>query len=289
MVGFFENKLNIFRAINPQIMKFTTLYFFLFLVIFAACKTNHPTGNKSYNFISNKQLFPMAFDQNDTFLKDHEVITNTRESEQIKTIGKRIAAAAQKYFDYKGAPDFLKDYAWEYNLVKDELVNAWCMPGGKIVFYTGILPIAQNADGVAVIMGHEVAHALAEHGGQRMSAGLTQQGLGLLLNKTTEKQPEKKRKAILAAYGVGATVGVMLPFSRKHETEADKIGLELAAIAGYDVSEAPKLWKRMQELGGPKKPEILSTHPANQTRIDNLTEWGPSAIALAKKINQKEP
>ena len=121
-------------------------------------------------------------------------------------------------------------------------------------------------------MGHEVAHALAEHGGQRMSAGLTQQGLGLLLNKTTEKQPEKKRKAILAAYGVGATVGVMLPFSRKHETEADKIGLELAAIAGYDVSEAPKLWKRMQELGGPKKPEILSTHPANQTRIDNLTE-----------------
>lgn len=289
MVGFFENKLNIFRAINPQIMKFTTLYFFLFLIIFAACKTNQLTGNKSYNFISNKQLFPMAFDQNDTFLKDHEVITNTRESEQIKTIGKRIAAAAQKYFDYKGAPDFLKDYAWEYNLVKDELVNAWCMPGGKIVFYTGILPIAQNADGVAVIMGHEVAHALAEHGGQRMSAGLTQQGLGLLLNKTTEKQPEKKRKAILAAYGVGATVGVMLPFSRKHETEADKIGLELAAIAGYDVSEAPKLWKRMQELGGPKKPEILSTHPANQTRIDNLTEWGPSAIALAKKINQKEP
>lgn len=289
MVGFFENKLNIFRAINPQIMKFTTLYFFLFLIIFAACKTNQLTGNKSYNFISNKQLFPMAFDQNDTFLKGHEVITNTRESEQIKTIGKRIAAAAQKYFDYKGAPDFLKDYAWEYNLVKDELVNAWCMPGGKIVFYTGILPIAQNADGVAVIMGHEVAHALAEHGGQRMSAGLTQQGLGLLLNKTTEKQPEKKRKAILAAYGVGATVGVMLPFSRKHETEADKIGLELAAIAGYDVSEAPKLWKRMQELGGPKKPEILSTHPANQTRIDNLTEWGPSAIALAKKINQKEP
>ena len=115
------------------------------------------------------------------------------------------------------------------------------MPGGKIVFYTGILPIAQNADGVAVIMGHEVAHALAEHGGQRMSAGLTQQGLGLLLNKTTEKQPEKKRKAILAAYGVGATVGVMLPFSKKHETKADKIGLELAAIAGYDVSEAPKL------------------------------------------------
>ena len=231
----------------------------------------------------------MAFDQYDTFLKDHEVITNTRESEQIKTIGKRIATAAQKYFDYKGAPNFLMDYAWEYNLVKDELVNAWWMPGGKIVFYTGILPIAQNADGVAVIMGHEVAHALAEHGGQRMSAGLTQQGLGLLLNKTTEKQPEKKRKAILAAYGVGATVGVMLPFSRKHETEADKIGLELAAIAVYDVSEAPKLWKRMQKLGGPKKAEILSTHPANQTRIDNLTEWGPSAIALAKKINQKEP
>lgn len=239
--------------------------------------------------MSNKQLFPMAFKQYETFLKEHEVVNNTAESQQIEQIGQQIAAAAQKYFAYKGAPNVLKDYAWEYNLVADPAVNAWCMPGGKIVFYTGILPVAKNKSGIAVIMGHEVAHALAEHGGQRMSAGLTQQGLGLILNKTTEKQPEKKRKAILAAYGVGSTVGVMLPFSRKHESEADKIGLELAAIAGYDVTEAPKLWERMQAQGGQKPPEILSTHPANQTRINNLKAWGPEAVALAKKINQNNP
>jgi len=231
----------------------------------------------------------MAFKQYDTFLKKNKVVHNTSESEQIKKIGQQIATAAQKYFTYKGAPDFLKEYAWEYNLVENDAVNAWCMPGGKIVFYTGILPIAKNKNGIAVIMGHEVAHALAEHGGQRMSAGVTQKGIGLLLNKTTEKQPEKKRKAILAAYGVGSAVGVMLPFSRKHETEADKIGLELAAIAGYDVSEAPKLWERMQVQSGQKPPEILSTHPANQTRINNLKAWGPQAEALAKKINQKHP
>ena len=245
-------------------------FFFLFLILFSACKTNQLTGKKSYNFMSNKQLFPMAFKQYDIFLKEHKLVNHTAESEQIKAIGAKIAAAAQAYFSYKGAPHFLKDYAWEYNLVEDPLVNAWCMPGGKIVFYTGILPVAQNEDGIAVIMGHEVAHALAEHGGQRMSAGLTQQGLGLILNKTTENQPEKKQKAIMAAYGVGSTVGIMLPFSRKHESEADKIGLELAAIAGYDVAEAPKLWERMQALGGKKPPEILSTHPANQTRINNL-------------------
>ncbi len=231
----------------------------------------------------------MAFKQYETFLNENKVVHNTSESEQIKQIGQQIAAAAQKYFAYKGAPDFLKEYAWEYNLVENDAVNAWCMPGGKIVFYTGILPIAKNKSGIAVIMGHEVAHALAEHGGQRMSAGITQKGIGLLLNKTTEKQPEKKRKAILAAYGVGSAVGVMLPFSRKHETEADKIGLELAAIAGYDVTEAPKLWERMQAQSGQKPPEILSTHPANQTRINNLKAWGPQAEALAKKINQKYP
>ena len=129
-------------------------------------------------------MFPKAFDQCDTFLKDQEVITKTGESEQIKNIGKRIATA-QKYFNYKGVPDFLKDYALEYNSVKDELVNAWCMPVGKIVFYIGILHIAQNTDGVAVIMRHEVAHALTEHVGQIMSAGLTQHGFRLLLNKTT--------------------------------------------------------------------------------------------------------
>ena len=274
MVGFFENKLNIFRAINPQIMKFTTLYFFLFLVIFAACKTNQPTGNKSYNFISNKQLFPMAFDQNDTFLKDHEVITNTRESEQIKTIGKRIAAAAQKYFDYKGAPDFLKDYAWEYNLVKDELVNAWCMPGGKMAVYSGILEIANNEGSLAALMGHEIAHAVARHGSERASQGLILDLGTMAVEKLLIGRPLTGDSRKL--YDYFTTFGVMLPFSRNHEAEADFLGLVFMHFAGYDLDESYKMWERMDKLNsGSRTPEFLSTHPSSKTRIENIKKWIP--------------
>jgi predicted Zn-dependent protease len=160
------------------------------------------------------------------------------------------------------------------------------MPGGKIVFYTGILPIAENADGIAAIMGHEVAHALLDHGGQRMTLSLAQQGLSLVALKTTENQPEKKRKAIMTAYSIGSNVGAVLPFSRKHETEADRIGLELMAIAGFNPEEAPKLWERMQAAsGGKTQPEILSTHPSNQRRINDLTQWIPEEKKRAKQIN----
>lgn len=159
------------------------------------------------------------------------------------------------------------------------------MPGGKIVFYTGILPVAKNTDGIAAIMGHEVAHALLDHGGQRMSISLAQQGLNLLAVKATEKQPENKRKAILTAYGVGSTVGAVLPFSRKHESEADKIGLTLMTLAGFDPEEAPKLWERMKAAsGGKAPPEILSTHPSNQRRIDNLKNWIPETQKQVAQI-----
>lgn len=161
------------------------------------------------------------------------------------------------------------------------------MPGGKIAFYTGILPIAKNKDGIAAIMGHEVAHALLNHGGQRMSIALAQQGMNIVALKTTEKQPEKK-KAIMTAYGIDTTVGAVLPFSRKHETEADRIGLELMAIAGFNVAEAPKLWERMQAASqGKAPPEILSTHPSNQRRIQDLTLWTPKAIELAQQLRSK--
>ena len=163
------------------------------------------------------------------------------------------------------------------------------MPGGKIVFYTGILPIAKNTDGIAAIMGHEVAHALLDHGGQTMSMSMAQQVGNIVAVKATEKQPEKKRNAILMAYGIGSSVGAVLPFSRKHESEADKISLELMAIAGYDVTEAPKLWERMKAAsGGKSQPELLSTHPSNQRRIDELKRWIPDAKALAIKVNAKQ-
>ncbi|MBG47272.1 MAG: peptidase M48 [Pseudozobellia sp.] len=263
-------------------MKKILLVLAVFLGV-AACKTNPFTGKKVLNFYPNSQIFPMAFAQYDQFLTENNVVKNTSEARMITKVGQRISSAAERWLTANGYSGYLKDYKWEYNLVKDETVNAWCMPGGKIVFYTGILPIAESETGVAVVMGHEVAHALADHGAQRMSAGTLQQ-IGAVAGNVAIQDPQK-RNIFNQAYGVGSQVGVMLPFSRGHETEADRIGLQIMAIAGYDPAEAAELWKRMKaNSGGQAPPEFLSTHPSNDTRINNLTEWAPMAKAEAKKF-----
>lgn len=256
---------------------------FLMLLVLVGCKTNPFTGKSTLNFYSNSQMFPMAFAQYDEFLGSNKVVTGTSDAQMITRVGQRIASAAERWLNANGYPGYLKDYKWEYNLVQDETVNAWCMPGGKIVFYTGILPITQNETGVAVVMGHEVAHALADHGAQRMSAGTIQQ-IGAVAGNVAIQDPEK-RNMFNQAYGIGSQLGVMLPFSRSHETEADKIGLQIMAIAGYNPDEAAKLWRRMKaESGGQAPPEFLSTHPSNDTRISNLTAWAPAAKQEARKF-----
>ncbi|MDA0176466.1 Zn-dependent protease [Mesoflavibacter sp. HG96] len=261
---------------NPIIIAFT-------LLMFLSCSTNPFTGKKTLALIPNSQLFPTSFSQYNQVLSEGKVITGTQESEMIKRVGQRIAVAAERWLNANGKTGYLNDYKWEYNLIQEDVVNAWCMPGGKIAFYTGILPVAQNETAIAVIMGHEVAHALANHGQQRMSAGMLQQGLAVAGNIAIKD--EKSRNAFNQYYGIGSQVGVMLPFSRSHETEADRIGLYLTAIAGYNPDEGAELWKRMaQASGGQAPPEILSTHPANQTRINNLTALSPQAKAEAKKF-----
>lgn len=253
------------------------------LLAVVACKTNPFTGKSTLNFYPNSQVFPTAFAQYNQFLNENKVITGTPEAEMITKVGQRIATAAERWLDANGYPGYLKDYQWEYKLVNDETVNAWCMPGGKIVFYTGILPITQTETGVAVVMGHEVAHALADHGAQRMSAGVLQQ-VGAVAGNVAIKDPET-RDMFNQAYGLGSTVGVMLPFSRGHETEADRIGLQIMAIAGYNPEEAANLWRRMKaKAGGQAPPEFLSTHPSNDTRINNLAAWAPSAKQEAAKF-----
>nr|WP_299383559.1 M48 family metallopeptidase [Allomuricauda sp.] len=248
-----------------------------------ACKVNPFTGKSTLNFYPNSQIFPMAFAQYDQFLNENKVVTGTSDAEMITRVGQRISTAAERWLDANGYPGYLKDYKWEYKLVNDETVNAWCMPGGKIVFYTGILPITQTETGVAVVMGHEVAHALADHGAQRMSAGMLQQ-IGAVAGNVAIKDPQK-RNTFNQAYGLGSTVGVMLPFSRSHETEADRIGLQIMAIAGYNPDEAAELWKRMKaKAGGQAPPEFLSTHPSNDTRINNLLAWAPAAKQEAAKF-----
>jgi predicted Zn-dependent protease len=263
-------------------MKKIILTVAIFLTV-AACKTNPFTGKSTLNFMSNSQLFPMAFAQYDQFLTDNKVITGTADAQMITNVGQRIASAAERWLDANGYPGYLTDYKWEYNLVNDKAVNAWCMPGGKIVFYTGILPITQTETGVAVVMGHEVAHALADHGAQRMSAGMVQQ-LGAVAGNVAIKDP-KARNVFNQSYGIGSTVLGMLPFSRSHETEADRIGLQIMAIAGYNPDEAAELWRRMKaKSGGQAPPEFMSTHPSNDTRINNLTAWAPLARQEAAKF-----
>ena len=255
-----------------------------FLVLMAvSCATNPFTGKKTLALIPNSQLFPTSFAQYNQVLSEGKVVTGTQQSEMIKRVGQRIAVAAERWLNANGKPGYLNYYKCEYNLIQEDVVNAWCMPGGKIAFYTGILPVAENETAIAVIMGHEVAHALANHGQQRMSAGMLQQ-VGAVAGNVAIKD-EQTRNAFNQYYGVGSQVGLMLPFSRSHETEADRIGLYLTAIAGYNPEEGAELWKRMaQASGGQAPPEILSTHPANESRIDNLTALAPQAKAEAKKF-----
>ena len=255
----------------------------LISIMFLSCATNPFTGKQTIALVSNDQLFPTSFQQYNQVLSENKVITGTAQSEMIKRVGQRIAIAAERYLNANGFQGYLKDYQWEYNLINSETINAWCMPGGKIAFYTGILPVAASETGVAAIMGHEVAHALANHGQQRMSAGLLQQAGAIGLNVAL--QSSENIELYNQAYGIGTTVGGMLPFSRSHETEADRIGVYLMAIAGYNPDEASELWKRMDAMSnGQAPPEMLSTHPANASRIQNLTALAPQAKAEARKF-----
>jgi len=172
-------------------------------------------------------------------------------------------------------------FEWQFNVVNDQTVNAWCMPGGKVVVYTGILPVTQDETGLAVVMGHEVSHAIARHGNERMSQGLALQFGGVALEVLTGENPGVARDLFLQVYGVGGALG-MLSYSRKHETEADKLGLVFMAMAGYDPREAPKFWERMSQGGGQAPPEILSTHPSDQTRMRDLEAFMPEALKYYK-------
>ncbi|MGV6829885.1 MAG: M48 family metallopeptidase [Flavobacteriales bacterium] len=265
-------------------MKFKITLSFIAVVIFmVACNTNPFTGKKTLALVPNSQILPMAFQQYDQFLSENKVVKGTKEANMIKSIGQKISVAAERYLTANGFAGYLKDYRWDYNLVQDDAINAWCMPGGKIVFYTGILPVAQSEAGIAAVMGHEVAHALANHGQQRMSAGQIQ-ALGAVAGNIAFSKDPKNQEIFNQAYGIGSMVGVMLPFSRSHESEADRIGLTLMAIAGYEPMEAGELWVRMKAKAGGAPPEFLSTHPSSDTRINNIKSWVPEARAEAKKF-----
>lgn len=258
-------------------------FFLIIALLGQSCATVPVTGRKQLSLISNSEILPMSFSNYKSVLDSSKLSTNKNQAEMVKRVGTRIQHAVEQFMAEHNASNQLKGYAWEFNLIDENIVNAWCMPGGKVVFYTGIMPICEDEKGVAVVMGHEVAHAVANHGSERMSQGLIQQMGGEALNVAMATKPDETRALFGTAYGLASNYGAMLPFSRLHESEADKMGLIFMAMAGYDPREAPKFWERMAaQSGGAAPPEFMSTHPAHATRIKDLNAQIPEAMKYYK-------
>ncbi|HJS54619.1 MAG TPA: M48 family metallopeptidase [Chitinophagaceae bacterium] len=252
-----------------------------------ACSTNPLTKKSQLTLLSESELQAVGSQQYQQFLSTNKVVSPSinRDAEMVKRVGQRLTRAVETYYQQNGITEKLNGYRWEYNLVDDRAVNAWCMPGGKIVVYTGLLPVTQNEAALAVVMGHEVSHALLQHGNQRMSQQLVQQLGGVALSVALANEPTQTQNLFMAAYGAGTTVGVLLPFSRKQELEADRFGLIWPAMAGYNPQEAIPLWQRMERAAqGQKPPEFLSTHPSEGTRIDELERFMPEAMRYYKPM-----
>jgi predicted Zn-dependent protease len=251
----------------------------LALLLTAACSTVPLTERKQLNLIPASSMLAMSFQQYDQFLEKHQLSGDPEKTRMVKRVGRRIREAVEAYFAERGQSGRLADYNWEFNLIESDQVNAWAMPGGKVVVYTGILPIAKNEEGLAVIMGHEIAHAVARHGNERMSQALLAQFGSIALSQAVKDEPAQTQRLWMMAYGLGAQIGVILPYSRLHEREADQVGLIFMAMAGYDPRAAVDFWKRMAaQKEGKSPPEFLSTHPADKKRIAAIKDLLPDAM-----------
>ncbi|MBL7940964.1 MAG: M48 family metallopeptidase [Flavobacteriales bacterium] len=253
------------------------------IIVLEACAKVPITGRRQLNLVSEGEMMAMANGEYGKFLQENRPLPAGNASvERVKNIGTKLAQAATTFLDENKSVDRVAGFEWEFNVVDDPTVNAWCMPGGKVVVYTGILPVAETDAGLAVVMGHEIAHAIARHGNERMSQGLAVQGAGMTLEVLTQQNPSTAGNLFLQSFGIGSELG-MLAYSRKHETEADKMGLVFMAMAGYDPREAPKFWQRMSAgSGGGAPPEIMSTHPSDETRVRDLEAYMPQALKYYK-------
>jgi predicted Zn-dependent protease len=255
------------------------------LLLLLACATVPLTERKSLRLIPDSELLSLSFQQYSDVLRKSRLSNDPMKVQMVKRVGEKIARSCEEFLRESKLESDIKNYKWEFNLIEDDkVVNAWCMPGGKVAFYTGILPLTQDETGLAVVMGHEVAHAMAKHGNERMSEALLVQLGGIGLSVALAKQPNQTQQIFLAVYGVTANLGIMLPYSRLHESEADRIGLVLMAKAGYDPREAIPFWQRMNKQGGSKPPEFLSTHPAPETRIKDIQSHIPEAMKYYKTL-----
>lgn len=267
---------------SGHIIRFAARLIFFLLFITAGCNQVPLTGRSQMAFIPESTLMEMSLTSYGDFLKSNKLSSNSSQTEMVKRVGNRIAYAVEKYLTENGFANRVNDFKWEFNLVDDDTPNAWAMPGGKVVVYSGILPLTRNEDGLAVVIGHEIAHAVARHGNERMSQGLLVQMGGMAISQALKEKPEATQALFLGAYGAGAQVGLMLPYSRKHEYEADELGLIFMAMAGYNPEEAVAFWTRMSQMGGARLPEFLSTHPVDASRISRIRQVMPKAMSYYK-------
>lgn len=266
-----------------KIFKLNAVLPILLSFILVQCSTVPITGRKQLNLIPASQMQSLSYQQYGDFIKSNKISKDQNATAMVKRVGVRIQKAVEQYMAQNNMSSSLDGYNWEFNLVDDPQVNAWCMPGGKVVVYTGILPITKDETGLAVVLGHEIAHAVAQHGDERMSQGLITQMGGMALQKAIETKPAETQQIFMTAFGLGTQVGFLLPYSRLQESEADHLGLIFMAMAGYDPNLAIPFWQRMSSMNtGQKPPEFLSDHPADATRIQDIEKELPEAIKYYK-------
>jgi len=264
--------------IGLEVVKYLMLV--LVAAFLAGCLLNLVTGRNQLSLVPESELQLMATSEYKTFLSEHKVLNpaNNRDAAMVSRVGARISGAITKYYTSRQEGSVIEGYKWEFNTVDNKAVNAWCMPGGKVVVYSGLIPVAQNETALAIVVGHEIAHAIAKHGSERMSQAMMQQLGGMALQIALSQKPQETQNLFLQSYAIGSQVGAMLPWSRQQETEADQYGLIFAAMAGYNPQEAIPFWERMSSAGGASPPEFLSTHPSDETRIRKLKQFMPEAM-----------
>lgn len=248
-------------------------------VFCASCATVPLTGRRQISLIPSETMLSMSYARYREFIDENKLSDDAAQVKRVKSIGQRIQGAVEQYMADSGLGHRLENYRWEFNLIENEQANAWCMPGGKVVVYTGILPITQDDNGLAVVMAHEIAHVVAEHGNERMSQGLIASLGGLAISAALQSKPEQTKQLWMGVYGAGADYGILMPYSRIQENEADHLGLIFMAMAGHDPNAAVAFWKRISESKEAKRiPEYLSTHPSDKTRIENIERRIPEAM-----------
>ncbi len=242
-------------------------------ILVAACSSVMFTGRRQVKLVSSSEMATMATASYTQFLDENKLSENQTYQQQLKHVGGKMQVAVEKYMRQNGAEAQIANLNWEFNVVESDEINAWAMPGGKIVFYSGIMPVCEDENGIAVVMGHEIAHVLAQHGNERMSQQMVAQLGGTALSLYMVDKPEKTQSIYNTAFAIGAQYGALLPFSRLHEREADRIGQIVMAMAGYDPAHAVTFWQKMHTMSsGQAPPEFMSTHPSYDTRIEVLSK-----------------